>query len=100
MALTYSSNGNKVNCLVGQPYDVDLIAFSGEFGRGTPDLSPSPALVKRLHESRHGHSIIFLPAVDFFHFWVLISVDSGFGNHEISSQIPAQFNFSDSGPRT
>ena len=57
MALTYSSNGNKVNCLVGQPYDVDLIAFSGEFGGGTPDLSPSPALVKRLHASRHGHSI-------------------------------------------
>ena len=76
MALTYSSNGNKVNCLVGQPYDVDLIAFRGEFGGGTPDLSPSPALVKRLHASRHGHSIIFLPAVDFFHFWVLISVDS------------------------
>ena len=75
MGLTYSSNGNKVNCLVGQPYDVDLIAFSGEFGGGTPDLSPSPALVKRLHESRHGHSIIFLP-VDFFHFGVLMSVDS------------------------
>ena len=74
MALTYSSNGNKVNCLVGQPYDVDLIAFSGEFGGGTPDLSPSPALVKRLHESRHGHSIIFLPAVDFFTFGS--SVDS------------------------